>query len=68
MELQEVVPDARIVRMDVDVRQDVKDSMKRFWNRFENHEADILIGTQMIAKGLGLSKRNARWSDTQIRH
>ncbi|MGL4655123.1 MAG: primosomal protein N' [Sarcina sp.] len=43
--------DAKIVRMDVDTTRK-KDSYEILYNRFKNGEADILIGTQMIAKGL----------------
>ena len=50
-ELQEVFPDARIVRMDVDTTRR-KGQHEAILKQFENQEADILIGTQMIAKGL----------------
>ena len=50
-ELQEVFPDARIVRMDVDTTRR-KGQHEVILKQFENQEADILIGTQMIAKGL----------------
>lgn len=50
-ELQELLPDARIIRMDVDTTRK-KGSHQALLRRFENHEADILLGTQMIAKGL----------------
>ncbi|MGL4739811.1 MAG: primosomal protein N' [Sarcina sp.] len=43
--------EARIVRMDVDTTRK-KDSYELLYNKFKNQEADILIGTQMIAKGL----------------
>ena len=42
--------DARVVRMDVDTTRK-KDSHEILYNKFKNQEADILIGTQMIAKG-----------------
>lgn len=50
-ELDELLPGARILRMDVDTTRR-KGSYKRILDSFGNHEADILLGTQMIAKGL----------------
>ncbi|NRO65020.1 Primosomal protein N' [Lactobacillus helveticus] len=50
-ELDELLPGARILRMDVDTTRR-KGSYKRILDLFGNHEADILLGTQMIAKGL----------------
>ena len=50
-ELQELLPGSRILRMDVDTTRR-KGSYKRILDDFGNHEADILLGTQMIAKGL----------------
>lgn len=50
-ELNELLPGARILRMDVDTTRR-KGSFKRILDSFGNHEADILLGTQMIAKGL----------------
>lgn len=44
-------PDARIIRMDVDTTRR-KGAHERLLNQFGNQEADILLGTQMIAKGL----------------
>ena len=43
--------DARVIRMDIDTTSR-KGSHERIINSFMNHEYDILIGTQMIAKGL----------------
>lgn len=42
---------ARIVRMDIDTTQN-KNSYEKIIRDFENHKYDILVGTQMIAKGL----------------
>ena len=42
---------AGILRMDVDTTRD-KHSYERIYNTFKNGEADILIGTQMVSKGL----------------
>ncbi|MGG5462366.1 primosomal protein N' [Clostridium sp. B9] len=44
-------PEARVLRMDVDTTRK-KNSHEEIYNSFKNKEADILIGTQMIAKGL----------------
>ncbi len=43
-------PDLRILRMDTDTTQ-TKDSHEEILNRFRRHEADILLGTQMVTKG-----------------
>ena len=42
---------ARVARMDVDTTRE-KDAHARILNRFRSGEANVLIGTQMIAKGL----------------
>lgn len=47
-------PNAKILRMDVDTTRK-KGAHDRIINAFKNKEADILIGTQMIAKGLDFS-------------
>jgi len=43
--------DAKVIRMDVDTTTK-KGAHAKIIKDFENHEYDILIGTQMIAKGL----------------
>ena len=50
-ELQDLFPDARILRMDVDTTRR-KGSHEALLQAFGQGEADILLGTQMIAKGL----------------
>ncbi|MFC3928340.1 primosomal protein N' [Streptococcus caprae] len=50
-ELQEALPEARILRMDVDTTRK-KGAHEAILAKFGAHEADILLGTQMIAKGL----------------
>ncbi|MHC5269352.1 primosomal protein N' [Enterococcus sp. LJL98] len=50
-ELQARFPNARILRMDVDTTRR-KGAHERLLKAFEAQEADILLGTQMIAKGL----------------
>lgn len=53
-ELGKLIPQARILRMDVDTTRK-KGSYERILNAFGRNEADILLGTQMIAKGLDFS-------------
>ena len=43
--------DARVLRMDMDTTRN-KNSHETIYNSFKNGEGDILIGTQMISKGL----------------
>ena len=52
-ELKSMFPQARLLRWDSDVTQK-KHSHQEILNKFRNHEADILVGTQMVAKGLDL--------------
>jgi primosomal protein N' (replication factor Y) len=52
-EAHRVFPDARLLRWDRDVTKG-RYSHDEILDRFLSHEADILIGTQMIAKGLDL--------------
>ena len=49
-ELAFMFPKARLLRADKDTTSG-KDALGQIYNSFKNHEADILIGTQMIAKG-----------------
>jgi primosomal protein N' (replication factor Y) len=44
-------PSARTLRMDFDTTR-AKDSYENIYTSFKDEKADILIGTQMIAKGL----------------
>ncbi len=48
--VQNAFPEAKILRMDQDTTAK-KDAHKQILSAFANHEADILIGTQMIVKG-----------------
>lgn len=50
-ELQTLLPDSRILRMDVDTTRR-KGSHEKILRTFGEGQADILLGTQMIAKGL----------------
>ena len=49
--LQQEFPHARIIRMDVDTTSR-KGAHEKLLNDFEAGKGDILLGTQMIAKGL----------------
>ncbi len=49
-EIGSIFPDARILRMDADSTRS-KESYSRILRSFAAHEADILIGTQMVVKG-----------------
>ncbi len=50
-ELKIIVPDAKILRMDTDTTSS-RYSYEKYFKSFENGEYDILVGTQMVAKGL----------------
>jgi len=50
-ETKKLFKNARILRADKDTTSH-KDSFEQIYSSFKKHEADILIGTQMIAKGL----------------
>ncbi|MED4226048.1 primosomal protein N' [Neobacillus cucumis] len=50
-ELGKLLPEARVIRMDVDTTGR-KGAHERLLNDFKDGKADILLGTQMIAKGL----------------
>ncbi len=49
-EIKKLFPLASVLRLDSDVGK-VKNNIASTLRAFKNHEADILIGTQMIAKG-----------------
>lgn len=53
-ELQHLLPNARVLRMDVDTTSR-KGAHKKMIDAFRNHEYDILLGTQIVAKGLDFS-------------
>ena len=50
-ELAKLFPDARVLRMD-QASPAAKDAHEKLLARFANHEYDIMVGTQMVAKGL----------------
>jgi len=53
-ELAELLPGARILRMDADTAM-TRDAYEKGFNSFGGREYDIMVGTQMIAKGLDFS-------------
>lgn len=50
-EVNELFPDATVARMDFDTTR-AKNSYNNIIQRFERREIDILVGTQMLTKGL----------------
>lgn len=50
-EIQELFPEARIARMDLDTTRS-KDAYRKILTQFDRQEVDILVGTQMVTKGL----------------
>lgn len=53
-ELHGLLPNAGVLRMDVDTTSR-KGAHKKMIDAFRNHEYDILLGTQIVAKGLDFS-------------
>lgn len=54
-EIHEEFPDQRISRMDLDTTRN-KDAYQEIIEEFASHRTDILVGTQMISKGLDFDK------------
>ncbi|MFM7731279.1 MAG: primosomal protein N' [Flavobacteriales bacterium] len=54
-EIQEIFPDARIQRMDLDTTRG-KSSYQRIIQDFEDGVTQILVGTQMVTKGLDFNR------------
>ncbi len=50
-EVAQLFPEARVLRMDLDTTRS-KTAYQDIINAFSRHEADILVGTQMVSKGL----------------
>ena len=50
-EIQTLFPEARVLRMDLDTTRN-KSAYQDIINAFATHECDILVGTQMVTKGL----------------
>ena len=51
--LQEQLPGLRLLRYDHDTTRG-KDGHRRILEQFAHHQADVLVGTQMLAKGMDL--------------
>lgn len=54
-ELKNIFPDARVKRMDLDTARN-KIQIEALMSEFEENKIDILVGTQMITKGLDFDK------------
>ena len=50
-----IFPDARIARMDTDTTRS-KNAYQQIISDFEEHKTDILVGTQMVTKGLDFDR------------
>ena len=53
--VMELFPDARVARMDLDTTR-TRNAYERIISDFSAHNTDILIGTQMISKGLDFDR------------
>ena len=53
--LAEIFPEARIARMDTDTTRS-KNAYHQIITDFEEHRTDILVGTQMVTKGLDFDR------------
>lgn len=56
-ELQKLFPEAKVGRMDQDTTRG-KFGFEKIIDRFKNREIDLLVGTQMVAKGLDFDNVN----------
>lgn len=54
-EIQEEFPDKKVSRMDLDTTRN-KQSYQELIEEFAEHRTDILVGTQMVSKGLDFEK------------
>ena len=54
-EVHQAFPDYRVARMDLDTTRN-KDSYQEIIEDFSSHATDILVGTQMVTKGLDFGK------------
>ena len=54
-ELQQFFPDARLARLDLDTTR-AKHAFRRIIHEFETGQKDILVGTQMVTKGLDFGR------------
>lgn len=53
--IMELFPDARVARMDLDTTR-TRNAYERIISDFSAHKTDVLIGTQMVSKGLDFDK------------
>jgi primosomal protein N' (replication factor Y) len=56
-ETRKTFPQARVARLDSDVSK-TNNAYIKIWNDFRNGDIDILVGTQMIAKGFDIPNLN----------
>ena len=54
-EIKEIFPEARVARMDLDTTR-TRAAYERIINNFQEYKTDILIGTQMVSKGLDFDR------------
>lgn len=54
-ELQSIFPSLRIARMDLDTTRN-KNGHEEIIGKFSRHDTDVLVGTQMVSKGLDFEK------------
>lgn len=54
-EIRQFFPEARVLRMDMDTTRSKK-AFQKIISEFESEKVDILIGTQMVTKGLDFEK------------
>ncbi|MCI5221235.1 MAG: primosomal protein N' [Candidatus Electrothrix sp. AR4] len=67
-EVRQLIPHARVARLDSDTARNRK-SYLSVLQQIRNHEVDILIGTQMVAKGLHFPKMTLVgivWADSGL--
>ena len=50
-EIKKLLPEAKVLRIDSDTTLS-KDSYNKYISQINNHECDIILGTQIVAKGL----------------
>ena len=54
-EIRQIFPEARVARMDLDTTR-TRNAYERIISDFQNYRTDILIGTQMVSKGLDFDR------------
>lgn len=53
-EIKQLFPDVRVMRMDLDTTRS-RNSYQKIISDFEQHKVDVLVGTQMVSKGLNFN-------------